>query len=214
MSTPALLVLLLASAQGAAPQTADAPARIELGAVMDARPLEVGEPREFVLELDLGEGVSLSEAGIPSPILQIEVPPSVKLGGRYLRTYEELADNEFLNEPFERLLKGSRSTIAFELTREPGPDERLGLNVIGYQTSDGGKRTSFLRRRLELPLTAGARALEVAATRSSWGADPDLLQIGDDAAEFVLPMADGVELALEEFLGEQNVLVTTYRAFW
>jgi len=214
MSTLAILALAAAAAQEAPQPTAPTPAEIRLGAVMDARPLTIGEPREIVLELELGEGISLSKAGIPSPMLQIEVPPSVKLGGRYLRTYRELANNEFLNEPFERLLVDPRTKIAFELVSEPAPDERLALNVVGYQTSEDGERTSFMRRRFELALTPGAEAVEVAATRSSWGEDSSLLQIGDDAAEFVLPMADGVELALDEFLGEQNIIVTTYRAFW
>ena len=57
-------------------------------------------------------------------------------------------------------------------------------------------------------------AVEVPATTSKWGVDEKLLQIGDKATDFVLPRADGSEVALEPYLGEKNIIVTTYRAHW
>ena len=89
----------------------------------------------------------------------------------------------------------------------------IGLNVTGYVSARDGRK-GFLRRRLELPLVAGASALEVDSRKSTWGVDQSVLQIGDVAPDFRLPRADGSKVSLGRFRGKKNVVVTTYRAFW
>ena len=202
------LLLIVASLQ--AGELPDEP--IGITATLDATSLEVGVEYEIILELYPGEA-STSEAGIPAPFLQIDVPPSVKLSGPVLETYTELSRNEFLQEPYERLLKQLPARIGFQLIAPPGPEETIGLNVIAYLEGPDGEKL-FLRRRLELPLTPGAEAVAGDVNDSSWGTDETLLQIGDRAAPFELPRADGTIVALESYLGEKNIIVTTYRAFW
>lgn len=202
------LLLLLACVQDGA--IADDP--IGITATLDATSLEVGNEYEFVVEV-FADDVSTSKAGIPAPFLQIDVPPSVKLTGKVLETYKELSKNEFLQAPYERLLKKLPARIGFQLVAPPKPDETIGLNVIAYIEGPEGERT-FLRRRLELPLAPGATAVPGDANDSSWGKDEELLQIGDRAAPFELPRADGTLVALESLLGEKNLIVTTYRAYW
>ena len=97
---------------------------------------------------------------------------------------------------------------------EPAPDERFGLNLLGYVSTRPGEDDAFLRRRLELAVAPGAAGETVSAENSHWGADEGLLNIGDRAALFDLPRADGSRVALEQFLGDKNIVVTTYRAHW
>ncbi|TDJ79882.1 MAG: hypothetical protein E2O39_00225 [Planctomycetota bacterium] len=202
------LLLIVTSLQ--AGELPDEP--IGITATLDATSLEVGVEYEIILELYPGEA-STSAAGIPAPFLQIDVPPSVKLSGPVLETYAELSRNEFLQEPYERLLKQFPARIGFRLIAPPGPEETIGLNIVAYLEGPDGEKT-FLRRRLELPLTPGAEAVVGDEHDSSWGTDEKLLQIGDRAALFELPRADGTMVALASYLGEKNIIITTYRAFW
>ena len=88
--------------------------------------------------------------------------------------------------------------------------------MTGYAsyTEDGEVHDFFYRKRLELPVKAGADAVEGDSTDSTWGADEELLDIGDKATPFVLPRADGSEFDLQSVLGRKNIIVTTYRAHW
>jgi len=183
-------------------------------AFIAADSLEVGGEYELEIFVDLPAAANASESGAPAPFLQIDVPPSIQLGGRYLKTYKELSENEFLQEPYERLLKENPARIPFKVVAEPGEDERIALNILGYVKPGGGERDFFMRRRFELPVEAGVDAEEVAAENSGWGVDEKLLKIGDQAVDFALPRADGTKVKLSDHLGKSNVIVTTYRAFW
>lgn len=212
-----LLAAALALAGLAAPPARQEPAAaappVTVRAELLPGELAVGRTAEVLVSIELAEGVSLAAAGMPGPLLQLDVPPSVRLAGPVLETYAELSRNEFVQEPFERVLRELPARVAFELVGEPAPDETLGLNLVGYaRLADG--RAVFVRRRLELPLEAGAAALEVPAARSDWGADPALLQLGDRAPDVALPRADGSELRLSSLMGEGRLLVVTYRAHW
>ncbi len=186
---------------------------IQVNAYLMASELTPGERYEIAIEVALADGLSLADSGIPAPMLQIEVPASVKLTGRVLTTYQELAENEFVAEPWERMLEELPARVSFELLSAPKGDETIGLNIIGYVRGANGEH-SFLRRRLELALEPGAAALEVPASTSRWGDDAKLLHIGDRAADFTLPRADGSELSLSHYLGEKKVVILTYRAHW
>ena len=183
-----------------------------VSARIDAETLEVGQEYEIVLEWKVGESYSTGDGGIPAPILQIEVPRTVRLTGKVLEGYRELSKNEFLQEPFERLIKESPVRIGFKLRRLPPEDARMALNVLAYV---GGKSDGawFVRRRLEIPLRPGAEATEISPTNSNWGKGKGL-QIGDKATPFTLPRADGSQVSLRQYLGKKNVIVTTYRAHW
>jgi len=184
---------------------------VRVSARLVAETLEPGAEARIVIELDAGEA-SAAGAGIPAPILQLDLPPSVELEGRVLKTYAELARNEFLQEPFERLLTELPAEIRFTLKALPAEKETIGINVIGYLKTESGD--AFLRRRLELPLRAGATAKTVSPQSSTWSTDEKLLDIGDRAALFDLPRADGSRVRLEQYLGDKTVIVTTYRAHW
>ncbi len=187
---------------------------VPIYAFITSETLEVGGEYELEIFVDLPEAANASKSGAPAPFLQIDVPPSIELGGRYLRTYQELSQNEFLQEPYERLLEENPARIPFKVVAQPGEGERIGLNILAYVKPGGEKRDFFLRRRFELPVEAGVDAEEVAAENSGWGVDEELLQIGDPAVDFELPRADGTKLKLSDYLGKSNVIVTTYRAFW
>jgi len=180
---------------------------------LDTDALELGGEYEIVLSAASKEGYSTTEAGIPGVILQIDVPPSVRLSGQVLKSHEELKRNEFLREPFERLLKETPARIGFKLIKRPQVDEAIGLNLLAYvgpSTGDGGW---FVRQRLMLPLTPNAEARIVPNTESSWG-QQKTLRIGATAAAFSLPRADGSKVSLDQYRGEKNVVVMTYRAHW
>lgn len=166
----------------------------------------------IVVEVTFGEGWDASKAGIPAPILQIDVPPSVQLTGKVLKTRQELSRNEFLHEPFERLIEKSPLRIGFKLTGDAADTERFGLNVLAY-VGDGSTDAWFVRQRLELAITPGSTGKLMPATTSHWG-EEDVLQIGDKAVGFTLPKADRSKVSLKKYLGKKNVIVTTYRAHW
>ena len=191
-----------------APSSADA---VRVSAYLDASELSVGSKYEIIVELEMADGVKSSNARI-APMLQIDVPEGVELEGRVVETYEELAGNEFLNEPFERMLGEFPAHVGFQLTEAPEKGRTIGLNVIGYFVDASGQH-SFLRQRLELPLVAGAEA-KTGEEASTWGRNDTLLQIGQKASEFELPREDGSPVALSDYVGDKNIIVTTYRAFW
>lgn len=185
---------------------------MQVQAFLTDRPLEVGQTYPITLKVDIANGWSSADAGIPKPLLQIDVPNCAELEGKVLTDAKELARNEYLQLPFERQIEPGANSVRFTLKGEPTGDEAFALNVLAYVTSPEGK-SYFLRQRLELPIKSGATSEPADATKSDWGRE-DTLQIGQKAAPFTIRRADGSELSLSEFLGKNNVIVTTYRAHW
>ena len=208
-----MILLILASLTTAFGPVSHESVKVIANLTADA--LEVGGEYEFVISADFGDHLSPSAAGIPAPILQIAVPKSVKLLGKELKTYDELAKNEFLEEPYERLLKDLPATIKFKLVRKPKRDDHFSLNFLAYiagDSSDSGG-AGFLRRRLTLPVAPRATSSVADPSRSDWG-KTKTLQIGDKAKSFKLTDSEGKKVRLADYKGEKNVIVTTYRAFW
>lgn len=190
-----------------------AEAAVGVSARLNASSLEAGGNYEIELGFDVSEGWSASEAGMPHAILQIEVPKSVKLAGEVLKTQRELGKNEYLQAPYELLIEENPTRVAFTLKREPEAGERFSFNVLAYVSREDEEDSWFVRRRLELALSAQAEGAVVSAERSDWGRGR-LLQLGDKASAFTLPRADGSKVSLRGFRGKKNVVVSTYRAHW
>ena len=190
------------------------PNMINVSATLDAKSLIVGEQYEIHLTISLGEGWSASAAGLPKPILEIDVPESVQLSGEVLSDYRELSENEFLQAPYERLIEVGSSVVEFTLTSEPNEGDRISLNIIAYVRHGEDENAFFVRKRLELPLQPGATAQPGDSSNSNWGDDGSGLQIGDHAKPFALPRADGSTVTLDDYLGKTNIILTTYRAHW
>jgi len=184
---------------------------LSVEARIDANTLTVGPTYHVVIDLHWDKDLSASRAGLPAPILQMDVPKCVTLSGKHLTQYRELARNEFLQEPYERLIKDNPLPVGFVLNRTPASDDAFALNVIAYVERDGEKY--FVRRRVVVPIAPGATGRNETPDRSNWGTE-STLNIGDKADEFTLPRADGSKVALADYLGKTNVIVTTYRAFW
>lgn len=201
-----VLLLMLFAMGGGADDAVTVKARVKVSSL---RPNDLFEIEcRFILD----KGYVASEAGLPNPILQIKVPPSVALEEPVLRSDRELQQNEFLHAPYERLITKTKTRIPCRLKREPGPDEHFSLNFLAYVGRKDGPAT-FVRRRLELPVKARAKAAAVDASPSDWG-EVDFLGIGDRADDFDLPRADGSRVKLSDHIGKHNVVVTMYRAFW
>ncbi|MHC4846311.1 MAG: hypothetical protein ACYTCU_09130, partial [Planctomycetota bacterium] len=173
---------------------------LRVTASLTAPTLVVGQQYEAVLRMELGDGWSASQAGIPSAILQIDAPASIDLVGKKLTTYDQLKRNEFLEEPWERLMDSNEQRVRFTLLSEPAEGETIGLNVVAYLAStqpredDSEPELVFVRRRVDLPIAPGAKAeTATASRRSDWGVN-GTLQIGDKAEAFELPRADGSTL--------------------
>lgn len=218
------LSLLLASVQSAPPPPAPAAAAaidgVRISASLPFDKVAPGVDLQLVLDVTLPDGQAIAAAGIPGLIVQLDVPRGVVLGGEHVSGYRDLARNEFLLEPFERLVSELPASIPFTLDAPPAEGATIGINVIGYiapEDESAGHPTaaSFLRRRLELPLTARAVAREGDARDTSWSCAPELLNVGDRAPDFALPRRDGRTLRLTDLLEQgKNVIVTTYRAHW
>ena len=186
---------------------------MEVSARIASDRLVVGESYEIIVDVTTKEGYSASDAGIPAPLLQIEVPSCVVLKGKVLRGQRELSRNEYLQEPFERMLSELPARIGFDLKKNPGPDDVFGLNILAYVGATSGDDAFFVRRRLNLKVAGGAKADVSESGASTWG-EENLLQLGDEAAPFKLPKADGKKVDLADYLGKKPVIVTTYRAHW
>jgi hypothetical protein len=204
-----LALLALASLQETNPASP-----IEIAAGLEATELTVGETYSIGVDVFLGEGTKVAGGGLPELLLQIDPAPSIRLAGPYLETYDQLAKNEFLVQPYERLFEGTTAHVDFELAAEPAAGETIGLIVVGYVQPPGDAAPFFLRRRMELALEAGAWAERGDDTDSSWGADEDLLQIGDPLPDYELPTLDGLSIQTSQYRGDAPLFLTTYRAFW
>ena len=187
---------------------------IDISATLDAKSLVVGQEYEIQLTVSLAEGWSASAAGIPKPILEIDVPKSVQLSGKVLSEYRELSRNEFLQAPYERMIEVGSNVVQFTLTSEPNDGDRISLNIIAYLRHGEDENAFFVRKRLELPLKPGAAAQPGDSSNSNWGDDGSGLQIGEHAKPFALPRADGSTVTLDDYLGKTNIILTTYRAHW
>ena len=185
---------------------------MQVSARIDAQSLEVGEDYALVVRTSFAQGLSASNAGIPLPLVQIQVPPSVRLVGKELTTRKELSKNEFLHAPYERVMRGHEDRIKFTVMSAPKSDESFALNVLGYVSDESAGDAWFIRQRLTVPLSPGGESREVDAAESKWGVD-QTLKIGDTAADFSLPQADGKTVSLKDYRGKY-VVVTTYRAHW
>ena len=135
------------------------------------------------------------------------------LEGKVLTEYRDLAKNEFVREPFERMIDPGKTEIGFTLLSEPEPGDYLSLNVIAYIKSEAGDDNYYIRRRLDLALQPGAKAKETDATDTAWGSH-DTLVVGDKADDFTLPQYGGTSISLADYRGKKNVIITTYRAHW
>ncbi len=190
----------------------DAPLR--LSAQMPAR-IAPGEPVEIRIEVAPGEGVDASAAGLPRPILQVQVPEGVHLAGRELSDAEQ-ARNDFLYAPYESMIKVGEHTLSLTIDDTLAPDAMLAINLIAYVRRRGDDSARFVRRRVNLPLQPGAKASsDEPATNSRWGPPGfETLAIGDRVPDLELPRADGSIVRLRDLLAAGDVIGTTYRAFW
>ncbi len=206
------LLLTIAVATGPTnPLDQPAGERMMITASIDADALEIGKEYEIVINATFAQGASTSASGVPAPILQVHSPKSISLSGKTLIQFKDLARNEFLQAPYERLLNEFPARIKFKLKKRPAKTEQIEFNVLAYvRASD---RDYFVRQRFALPVKAGAVSTAMDSSQSKWGKDKTL-QLGDKAAPFSLPRADGTILSLGKILGKQNIIITTYRAHW
>jgi hypothetical protein len=199
-------VLLLASLAAASPD-------LSVSATLEATKLSPGREYAIVVSVSLPGGIGADKAGVPAPLLQLDVPDSIELSGKHIITYNQLARNDFLQMPYEQLLDSPTKSIGFKLLKKPGAGDTINLNVIAYVSDSSGSNMRFVRKRLSLPIKPGAIATPVDAASSQWGTE-DLLQIGMEAPDFRLPKLTRGDATLSQFRGKKNVLITTYRAHW
>ncbi len=179
-------------------------------------------PESASLRVQLTKGASSSASGIPGFIVQLDPPPGLRLLGKPVVEFEELRDNEFLMEPWERLVTEELTEIGFAVEDGFDPESTLGIIVVGYVAN--GDKEAFLRRRYELKIAQGAAATLGDATDSSWGpfdelaADKRPLLIGDKAPGFTAPKleADGSleGSSLKEATQASPLVIATYRGHW
>lgn len=194
--------------------------RLQVHARLESSHAE-GAPAQAVIELEPAPGVSTQSSGIPGCIVQLDTPPGVELLGERVLDFEALRDNEFLMEPWERLMDENHLTVPLRLTTDLAPNATLGINVVGYVATSPGEDDAFFRQRWELPLKAGATALRGDGTQTSWGPfgketdAPAPLTIGEPVPAFRLPrLGSDRPWSSDEVLGSQPALIVTYRGHW
>ena len=186
---------------------------VRVSAKIAADALEVGQTYELVISVNLRPGWSASDSGIAQPLLQISLPDSVEPTQPVMTSYQQLSQNEFLSAPFERMVTGKTERVEFKLLRQPSPEDRIAFSILAYVGQKDSDDAWFVRKRYEVAIEPGAKARKASTDVSDWGIG-DELQIGDKAAAFELPQADGSIVSLAKYLGKKNIVITTYRAFW
>ena len=186
---------------------------LTVSAGIEASELQPGGHYAIDVQYDIDEQFSAAGAGVPGPLLQIDVPSSVTLLGPEALSLAELRKTGFVDAPYERVLEKAPARIDFEYVGPAGHDKPIYLNFMAYIQGGSDEESYFVRRRLELPVAAGARAKTVEPTQSDWGVR-DVLQIGDKLTTFELPRANGETVSLSKYLGKKNIVITTYRAHW
>lgn len=195
--------------------------QVSIEVAIAASPKDVN-PESATLRIRIGKGASSTDAGIPGFIVQLDPPKGLRLLGDPVVEFEELRDNEFLMEPWERLVTEESTEIGFKVEAGFDPSSTLGINVVGYVTS--GDKGALLRRRFELRIENGAVAALGDPTDSSWGPFENVapekrpLVIGDKAPGFTGPaLGDGGVLAkgsLGDSLDAGPLVIATYRGHW
>jgi len=176
--------------------------------------LEEDAEATFSIEIELAEGWAATAGTLDKPIVQIQVPDSCSLDGRYLSSHADLAKNEFIQQPFERLVALDEPTpVPFTVDAAPGESDAFRINVIFYASPGEDSATELVRARVELPVRAGAIARSIASVPATWG-EGEEYGPGDLVEGFTLARGDGTSLDISPWLGEKLVLVTTYRAYW
>ena len=188
------------------------PIAIEISAKIGAEQLNVGETYQLTLDWDVASDAAINKAGIPVPLIQIDVPESVELVGPVLKKHKELAKNEFLYAPFERALESKSSKIEFKLVAAPADTDRIAINFMAYVTMEDGT-SRFVRKRVAVPVVAKGIGADVEIGDASWSGN-SLVKIGDKVKPISLPQADGSQVDLGQMIGKSNIVLTTYRAFW
>lgn len=198
----------------------------DVTAEMASESLQVGKEHHFTVQIHADKAIDASfrtqtdeawQKGLRKPILQLEVPASVKLvpippsGGAKKTAAEKI--NQSLEQPFGRLLTDKTTQIAFQLLSEPQPGDTIGINVVSYAETGNPEEATLIRHRLQMPIAAGAKATKSTVERSSWGTR-DTIAIGDKAPAFDLPTGDGKRLKLTEYIGSKPIFLLTYRASW
>lgn len=185
-----------------------------VAATMQEAALTAGSEQSFTVTINLADGWSSSTAGIPKMFLQLDVPDSVELSGKKIEDFRALARNEFVAEPWERLVDPGTIDVGFTLTGTPNADDQIAVNVVGYLRKGEDGPARFARQRIILPVKSGADGTAGDAGTTNWSGAMAGLQVGDTADQFGLPRADGSLVQLKDYQGASNVIVTTYRAFW
>lgn len=149
---------------------------VRFEARLDLRPTgeqpAAGDRAEIRVELAWPDTVSASEAGLPAPILQLDVPACARLTEEHVTGYRALSRNEFLEAPYERLVRDTTASIPLELVAPPAEGDTVGLVLVAYVSDPAGERVRFLRRRIELPLAPGATSRAGDDLDSSWAPPP------------------------------------------
>ncbi len=188
------------------------PSAVELSAKFDADELKVGQTYQLEFKWDVTSESAVDQAGVPVPLIQIDVPDSIELVGKELKEHKELSKNEFLYAPFERALESKTESIEFKLISAPAAGDHIAINFIAYSTAKDGT-SQFIRKRLAVPVVAKAEGKEVEIGDAAWGRN-NFGKIGEQVKPISIPQADGTKVDLGDILGKSNLIITTYRAFW
>ena len=178
-------------------------------------PAGPGALGSVTVTLEASDGWSITNAGLPGAVLQLDLPDGLTLAGDILTDHRALARNGFLHAPFERMVQLGDTSVEFSIDKDGSFDNgALGINVVAYMRHNDAATAHFVRKRFELNIEPNAAATTVDSANTSWGDDRSGLQVGDKAKPFTLPRADGTNVDLNNYLGKKNIIVTTYRAFW
>ncbi|MCA9254894.1 MAG: hypothetical protein KDA33_04625 [Phycisphaerales bacterium] len=207
MLLPTMIALASASIASAPPaETLRASARLE-GSLAE------GATARLVVRIDVNEGWTLGDAGLPNAVIQVDAPACARVVGERARDAKALSKSGFLRLPEERMADGAETAFEFRLNSAPGADDSFGINVLAYVSPPDGADAWFVRQRIAIPLRKDARSTPANAVTSRWSGD-DGLQLGEKPELMKLPRADGSLVDLGEHLGRKNIVITTYRAFW
>ncbi len=172
-----------------------------------------GPDYSILIEFDLSADANRERIELTSPIVQLDVPESVRLNGPRRETHDHMRWSGFIEEPFEWLVEEGKVKVSFNLRKDVPPGTTIGLSFTAFVRIDDGANDYFLRRRLELPVRANSKSIPGDARDSAWGENAARWRIGDVVRPFSLPRADGSRFDASEHLGKRRIVLVTYRGY-
>ena len=90
----------------------------------------------------------------------------------------------------------------------------LAIVAVGCGTDAGAASGPVVSNAGDVAAGTGEAANSLVSENSNSGQSAETLMLSPEVSDFTLPSGLGNDVTLSSFLGEQNVMIVFYRAWW